>query len=135
MPSVFMLRQIMIAMVWALYACGNSTLSGKSIMLLTEADAGRSIELHVGDKLKVSLPGSPTTGFRWEANVGGDTILKQNGEPEFEPSSKAIGGGGREVFSFEAASPGQRRLTLLYRRPFEKDISHAKTFEVAVTVR
>jgi inhibitor of cysteine peptidase len=130
-----MLRQIMIAMVWVLCACGNSSSSGRSIMVLTEADAGRSIELPVGDKLKVSLPGSPTTGFRWEVNVGDDTILKPGGEPEFEPSSKAIGGGGREVFSFDVASPGRMRLKLIYRRPFEKDISNAKTFEVAVTVR
>lgn len=132
---VFMLRRIMIAMVWMLCACGHSTSFGRSIMLLTEADVGRSIELHSGDKLQVSLPSSPTTGFRWEVNMEDNAILKQGGDPEFEPSGNAIGGGGREVFFFEAANPGQMRLKLIYRRPFEKDIFNDQTFEVAVTVK
>jgi predicted secreted protein len=32
---------------------------------LTEADAGRTIELRTGDRLSISLGGNPTTGYSW----------------------------------------------------------------------
>lgn len=104
-------------------------------MLLTEADAGRAIELHIGDRLKVSLPSNPTAGFQWEVSVGDNAILRPNGEPQFEPFSNAVGSGGKETLFFEAVGTGYMRLKLIYHRPFEKGVSNAKAFEVDVTVR
>lgn len=132
---MLMLRLIVIVMVGLLCACGAEPSPVISTKHLTEADAGRSIELRVGDKLEVTLPGNPTTGFQWEVSVGDTAILRPSGEPEFEPSSSAVGSGGKITMHFEAVGTGQMRLTLIYHRPFEKDVPPAQTFEVTVTVR
>jgi inhibitor of cysteine peptidase len=102
---------------------------------LAEGDTGRSIELRVGDTLEVSLPGNPTTGFEWEVAKMDPAILRSRGEPEFVPSSSALGSGGIQTIRFETVGTGQMKLTLIYHRPFEKDTPPARTFEVTITVR
>lgn len=124
-----------IAIVSLLSACGAERSDGVSTKQLTEADASRTIELRVGDKLEVTLAGNPTTGFQWEVGAGDTTILRPSGEPEFEPVSKAVGKGGRVILRFEAVGTGKIELRLIYHRPFEKDIPPAQTFQVTVTVR
>ncbi len=102
---------------------------------LTEADAGRSIELRVGGRFDVTLEGNPTTGFQWEVGSGDTSIVKLSGEPEFKPSSDALGAAGKFTFHFEAVTAGQTTLKLIYHRLFEKDTPPAQTFEVTVTVK
>ena len=132
---MLMLRLIVIAMIGLLCACGARSSPVVSTKQLTEADAGRSIELRVGDKLEITLPGNPTTGFQWEVSVGDITILQPSGEPKFEPSNSAVGSGGKITLRFEAVGTGQTGLKLIYHRPFEKDVPSAQTFEVTVTVK
>jgi inhibitor of cysteine peptidase len=124
-----------IAIIGLLNACGAEPSSAAPTTRLTEADAGRSIELRVGNILEVTLPGNPTTGFQWEVGAGDSTILKLSGEPVFEPSSGALGGGGQSTLRFQAIAAGQTPLKLIYHRPFEKDTPPAQTFEVTVTVK
>jgi len=102
---------------------------------LTEADDGRTIELRVGGKLEVALEGNPTTGFQWEVGGGDTSIITLSGEPEFKPSSDALGAGGKFTLRFEAAAVGQTMLKLIYHRPFEKDAPPSRTFEVTVCVK
>jgi inhibitor of cysteine peptidase len=102
---------------------------------LSEEDAGSTVELRVGDTLEVVLDGNPTTGFLWETAAVDASVLKQLGEPEFEPDTALIGSGGKFTFRFEAAASGQTLLKLVYHRPWEKDIPPEKTFEVNVTVQ
>lgn len=104
---------------------------------LSEEDLGRTVEIGVGDILEVVLKGNPTTGYIWDV-VSPDKahkgILKQVGETEFEPDSKARGSGGKIMMRFEAAEAGKTSLKLIYHRPFEKNRTPIKTFEVRVTV-
>jgi inhibitor of cysteine peptidase len=115
--------------------CGAEATPAAPIRSLTEADAGRSIELRVADKLEVTLPGNPTTGFQWEVGSGDTSIIKPGGESEFKPSSEALGSGGKVTIRFEAVAAGQTTLKLIYHRPFEKDTPPDQTFEVTVTVK
>ena len=134
---MLMLPLIAIVIVGLLCAFGASAVPAPtpSTKQLTEVDAGRSIELRGGDKLEITLPGNPTTGFQWDVSVGDTAILRPSGEPEFEPSSRAVGGWGKFTLRFAAVGTGQMGLTLIYHRPFEKDVPSAQTFEVTVTVR
>ena len=134
---MLMLPLIAIVIVGLLCACGASVAPAPtpSTKRLTEADTGRSIELRGGDKLEITLPGNPTTGFQWDVSVGDTAILRPSGEPEFEPSSSAVGGGGKFTLRFAAVGTGQMGLTLIYHRPFEKDVPSDQTFDVTVTVR
>jgi inhibitor of cysteine peptidase len=132
---MLLLRLIAIVIVGLLYSCSAEPSPIRSNKRLTEGDTGRSIELHIGDNLEVTLPGNPTTGFQWEVSAVNTAILRSTGEPIFEPSSSAVGGGGRITFRFEAVGIGQTGLTLNYHRPFEKDVPPVETFEVTVIVR
>jgi inhibitor of cysteine peptidase len=102
---------------------------------LSEEDAGSTVELRVGDTMEVVLDGNPTTGFSWETAAVDASVLKQLGEPGFEPATALIGSGGKFTFRFEAVASGQTLLKLVYHRPWEKDVPPEKTFEVNVTVQ
>ena len=102
---------------------------------LSEKDVGRTVEMSVGDVLEIVLKGNPTTGYIWGVASPDKRILKQVGEPEFEPDRKARGSGGNIILRFEAAKAGKTSLQLIYHRPFEKNKPPIKTFEVRVTVK
>ena len=46
-----------------------------------------------------------------------------------------IGGGGRQIFEFQALEPGRSELELVYRRPFEKDVKPAQTFKITFDIK
>ena len=104
-------------------------------MQLSEADASRQVELHVGDILELTLPVNPTTGYQWETSDLDSAILRPVGEQTFEPSSNAVGSGGEVTLRFEAIGTGQTALKLILRRPFEKDVSPIQMFEAIVIVQ
>lgn len=130
-----MFRFVLIILAGLLYACGQAGTSEQSTKQLTEADNGNSIELRVGDKLEVELPGNPTTGFQWEVSNVDSIILTPIGEPEFKPSSNAVGSEGTVILRFEAVGAGQTKLKLIHHRPFEENVAPIQTFEVTITVK
>jgi len=132
---MLMLRLILVVIVSLLYACSAEASSEKSTKPLTEADDGRLIELKIGGKLEIILPGNPTTGFQWEVSEINSAILEPIGEPKFEPSSNAVGSGGNVTLRFEAVGTGQTELKLIHHRPFEENVPPMQTFEVTITVR
>jgi inhibitor of cysteine peptidase len=101
---------------------------------LTEKDSGSSVSLHVKDRLAVTLPANPTTGYQWEIDGGDTNILRPIGDPVYEPTGNLPGSGGKTTFQFEAAGAGSTKLRLIYRRSFEKNVPPASTFELDVTV-
>lgn len=117
-----------------LSACAAGTAPGGSTIRLTEADAGRTIALRIGDRLEVTLPGNPTTGFAWEVDTLNTSIMRQIGAAEFVASSSALGSAGDIILRFEAVGAGQTELKLIYQRPFEQTTPPAQTFAVTVLV-
>jgi inhibitor of cysteine peptidase len=101
---------------------------------LTEADAGRTVDLRKGDRLSISLGGNPTTGYSWQVAGVDEQVLAPLGNPGYTASSEALGAGGVFAFAFEAVAAGQTALRLVYRRPWEKRRRPAQTFKVDVTV-
>jgi len=95
-------------------------------------DNGRQIDLQKGQTLVITLESNPTTGFMWEVVELDESILRQMGEAEFQPESEALGAGGTETFRFQAMSPGQAALKLVYHRPWEEDVDPLETFSPQV---
>ena len=115
-----------------------SVLSSPSVpvsMKLDEKDLGRTVEMSVGDTLEVVLRGNPTTGYIWEVASPGNGILKQLGETEFKPEREARGSPGKIIMRFKAAVAGETSLKLIYHRPFERNKTPIKTFEVTVAIK
>jgi inhibitor of cysteine peptidase len=101
---------------------------------LSQEHAGSTVELLVAEAMEVVLEGNPTTGFVWEAAAVDPAILRQLGEPKFEPATGLLGSGGTFTFRFEAVGSGQTLLRLVYHRPWETDVPPQETFEVTVMV-
>lgn len=112
--------------------CG---LPGQRTVKVSEADAGRSIELRAGDRLEVALAGNPTTGYSWAVTAKDPAVLSQVGEPAFKPDSTLIGSGGTVTTGFQAQGEGRTVLRLAYQRSWEKDVPAIKTFEVTIVVK
>jgi len=102
---------------------------------LTARDSGSAVTLRVGDALRVALEGNPTTGYTWGLAPGAGTLLQQEGDPEFEPYTRATGSGGTFTLRFKAIRQGKERLKLIYHRTFEPNVPPLKTFEVRLAVR
>jgi predicted secreted protein len=110
----------------------NNTLANES-MKLNENDAGKTVQIVLGDELEIILPGNPTTGYVWESDALDTTLLALK-QTSFVPNNQAIGSGGMEVLQFRTLAAGQCTLKLNYHRPFEKNTPPFKTFEVTVTI-
>jgi len=96
------------------------------------------VTLEVGQRFTVTLESNPSTGYRWEWVDRQESILEQMGEVEFKPRETGdpplVGAGGWDIFTFEAVSPGQMTLKLVYRRPWEEGMEPLKTFSLQVVV-
>jgi inhibitor of cysteine peptidase len=99
---------------------------------VTKSDDGGRVSLRVGQTLVVELPGNPSTGYSWTGG-GQDGVLVPSGEPEFVADSEMLGSPGTVVLRFEAARPGETRLSLAYERSWETT-EPIDTFSLAVTV-
>lgn len=100
-----------------------------------EKDAGKTITMKTGDTLLVELDGNVTTGFNWILAPQNPVLLSQLDEAKVTPESSRIGAPGKIVLSFKAVAQGQAALHLDYKRPWEKNITPTKTFEVTLIVK
>jgi inhibitor of cysteine peptidase len=97
---------------------------------------GASIEVEVGQEFVIALESSPTTGYRWQFIDPLDGEILELMRSEYRgPEDGRIGAGGEEVLTFRAISQGQTRISLGYRRPWERDVPPLKTRTFDVVVR
>jgi inhibitor of cysteine peptidase len=102
-------------------------------------ESGSNIELALGQRLVVRLPGNPTTGYRWSLVDSAGGVLKLDGLPTYvagETATNVVGAGGTETWTFATEREGQQHLCFEYRRPWEEQASlPAKVASYTVTVR
>jgi inhibitor of cysteine peptidase len=117
---------------------GSGAGTQSSVVAIDQTAAGSTVELLPGQRLTVTLPGNPTTGFAWEMAPGAGSILASQGEAQCTAASNGasgkLGAGGIYRFDFVALGTGSAPLKFIYRRSFEKDVAPAETFEVTVVV-
>ncbi len=139
------LRVSLLVLVLALVAAATAACSSNSgtasddALALTEADNGQSFTVKVGTAITVAIPGNPTTGYQWEADLSEESaaLLTLAGEPAYEPDATGatlVGSGGQYVFTFTAAAAGQAELELKYWRSFESDVAPVDTFAASITI-
>jgi inhibitor of cysteine peptidase len=109
-------------------------LSAKDVSLAYE-DNGKTVALHTGDKLVVSLGGNITTGYSWNIVEPLPPMLHLLGACEYVPDQPIRAGSpGTFIFRFQADSTGSSNLNLAYARPWEKNVPPYSTFKVSVVV-
>lgn len=109
--------------------------SAKTVIVLTEKDAGQNVSVVKNDIFKISLDGNPTTGYNWVVSDLDGAILKQLGDPEFKSDSNLMGAGGKITLTFQAIAAGKTTLKLEYRQPWDTTTLPEKTYEVNVEVK
>lgn len=121
---------LVVAAAGALLAVAGCTAAAD--VAVTVDDDGGTVTVRNGGTVTVKLEGNPTTGFSWlEAEV--PDVLESRGEPEFEPSSDALGAGGMMELTYDAVEVGEGTLRLEYARAFES-VEPEDVFSVTVKV-
>ncbi|MCX6056312.1 MAG: protease inhibitor I42 family protein [Chloroflexi bacterium] len=102
---------------------------------VTKEMNGQTISVKAGDSFTLTLAGNPTTGYVWELSELDQTFVSLTGDPDYRADSNLTGAGGVYTYKFNALKAGTTTLKLIYRRPWEKDISPLETFKVTVEVK
>jgi inhibitor of cysteine peptidase len=80
------------------------------------------IDLQVGERVEVRLPGNPSTGHRWTLVDPLPPLVRPIGVARLEPMRTDLAGApGHEVWTFEAVDYGTGTLSFAYRRPSDPD--------------
>jgi inhibitor of cysteine peptidase len=138
------LAMVMLAMLF-LTGCATqsdqqskTTLAGSrenGLLVVTQDDNNRIAELQVGERLEISLPENPTTGFNWAVDENDRRILTLDDTAYIPPVEAGfIGARGQRIFTFTARQPGEVALKLKYWRFLGGDGSITERFGVTVRV-
>jgi inhibitor of cysteine peptidase len=98
---------------------------------LTQADSGKSFEVHKDDAIVIRLKENPTTGYQWAVEKADDRISTSFSLPE----DAKIGGGGTRVFIFKPKTADTAHIQLKHWREWEGDDSIIERFDVTIVVR
>jgi inhibitor of cysteine peptidase len=101
--------------------------------ILTSADNGRTIELHVGDEAALRLPENPSTGYRWAVDVADPNLVRIE-ERGYLATSERIGAAGEAQWLIKAKAPGATTIKLKRWRQWEGERSVVERFEIKLRV-
>jgi predicted secreted protein len=101
-------------------------------VVITAADAGKTVALVVGERLTVKLDAQSGTGFAWAPDATSTSLLALLGTTHGRAAMP--GSAESQNLTFVARSAGEGNLKLAYRRPWEKDAAAGKGFSVAVRI-
>lgn len=104
------------------------------VWLLDETQEGREFAPQLRDEIHVVLEETPSTGFVWTlADTGSSAlILVDDVFEEVDDGPDVIGGSGRRHLRFRVASPGNARLRLEKRRPWQQERNAVASFEATL---
>ena len=101
---------------------------------LTEADNERTVDLRVGESVRLTLPENATTGYRWTVDHFDREVVDPTGsEPHY--AGGAVGSAGNVTFDFTAKKAGRGEVALKYWRHFEGEGSVVKRFRIRLNAQ
>lgn len=92
--------------------------------------------LKVDQRLTLSLPGNPSTGYRWTLKNSAGAVLDRLGPEVYSTAEDTgiVGSVGVSTWQFKAATPGTGMLVLHYQQPWAADAPPAETFDCKIIV-
>lgn len=133
--SALLLFVLMLA-AQPLQSPGTAQKKASPVVVITDQDNGKDIDLPAGDTLIVRLKSNPSTGYRWA--IKGDPLplkLVKSSTKKTNQTSHAAGAPATQEFRLTSVSAGIATFTLEYRRPWEYTAGPARTFNVRVNAR
>ena len=106
-----------------------------SEIVVTRHDQGSVFEANRDDVIVFRLEENLTTGYGWEVETAGVSVVKFIESTYFEATGMAIGRGGTRVLRFVARSPGSQKIRLQLRRPWDPPDKALEHLEVTIRVR
>ena len=101
-------------------------------MLTLDSSAnGRTIQLKVGEEMRIDLAENPTTGFRWTMAGSGAPVLQLLTDEPTTPAAPP-GAGGRRRWQFRCVAAGGGKIELVHKRSWEQQ-NPTETFSVNVS--
>ncbi len=125
------MKKLITLFLTACLLLSGCTSSGK---ILTQSDAGKTIEVKSGETFQVTLPGDSTPSFAWQIAADSTAPVTLIGKPVFTAQPKTTGAAGMLDMTFKAGKPGQGVLKLLYYQPWEAGATPSSEYQVNVIV-
>lgn len=98
--------------------------------------AAESIEVEAGARFSLTLDANPTTGYQWRLVQPADEGVVKLAGTQYTPRTPGLpGGGGAQVWTFQAVAPGTTTIQLEYVRPWEVGVAPARVLQRPVAVR
>ena len=82
----------------------------------------------IGGELNIQLPENGSTGYLWEIDTGGLTLVTS----EYQLLNAAIGGGGTRTFVLRGDATGTYLVQLHLKRAWEADFIKSVVYQVHV---
>jgi inhibitor of cysteine peptidase len=103
----------------------------------TDVPPTDTVNANIGEKIRLSLPENPSTGYSWQMTVSdglelaSDNYIQGNTGSSLHP---IVGAGGTHEWTYKVTKPGAQTISGIYKRPWEKSSGGEKTFTLAVNV-
>jgi inhibitor of cysteine peptidase len=105
-----------------------------TMLLIGESDNGRTLDIGLGESVRVSLPENATTGYRWTIDRYDESVIEAIASETGYPA-RALGSGGEVAFIFKGKRIGTGEIVLKHWRHWEGESSVTARFQVRLNVR
>ena len=131
---IFMAMVISITILSGSYA-GGIQLVGKENTSCTNPE--KPVHVKVGETFSIVLDSNPSTGYQWRLiyPLDGGNPLKLISSKYGALKMDLEGAGGKEIWTFEALSVGQKKIVFEYLRAWEKDKEPIKRMTFTVNIQ
>ena len=104
------------------------------MLTIVESDNGRTVDVRLGEEVRINLPENATTGYRWAIDRYDEEFIEALAtEPHYK--ANAIGSGGEVAFIFQGKKIGTGEIVLKHWRHWEGDSSITQRFRIRLNVR
>ena len=103
-------------------------------LVLTEHDANRTVDVHVGDTVSIRLPERPGSGYRWSVAQLDEQLVGESGSDFAQSPGSGVGGGGLRTIRLNARGAGVARVALEHRRAWEPTATPVGQFTVTLQI-
>lgn len=104
------------------------------MLALSEADAGKTIDVTAGDIVEIQLPEHATAGYRWTLETIDKSVCELFADERHGPDKIVPGAPGTHVWRLKAARTGDCKITIAYRRAWQSDTPPDRTFRLRLRV-
>lgn len=113
------------------FGCATSTVLPPGVSL-TEADAGRTVIVPVGQTFTVQLVDNPSTGYRWEDRTAGSVLIKAGEITSVQaPAPKGmVGVPSTLAQAYQAQRSGRQNIKWVQIPPGRETPSTVLTFHI-----